>query len=59
MLHRPIELVAIPDKENINATYVAGRMKDAPHLQAGDDFMTFLVSNTAKEIYKKYGFTTH
>ena len=59
MIHHPVELVNIPDKENIHATYMAGRMKNAPHQQAADDFMKFLVSHTAKEIYKKYGFTTN
>lgn len=59
MINHPVELINIPDKENINATYMAGRMKNAPHQQAADDFMKFLVSNTAKDIYRKYGFTTN
>ena len=32
-------------------------LKNAPHQQAARDFMDFLVSPTARLIYKKYGFT--
>lgn len=59
MIHHPIELVNIPDKENIVDSYIAGLMKTAPHPQAAKDFMHFLVSPAAKEVYKKYGFTTN
>ncbi|RTL49311.1 MAG: extracellular solute-binding protein [Sphingobacteriales bacterium] len=58
MINHPIEMVTIPDNENITATYMAGLMKNAPHKQAAKDFMTFLTSPTAKTIYRKYGFTT-
>ena len=58
MLNHPTDLVAIPAKENINATYVAGQMKNAPHTKAAKDFMDFLISPTAKAVYRKYGFTT-
>jgi ABC-type molybdate transport system substrate-binding protein len=58
ILNHPIDLVEIPAKENIHATYIAGQMKNAPHAQAAKDFMDFLVSATAKAIYRKYGFTT-
>jgi molybdate transport system substrate-binding protein len=57
-LNHPTDLVEIPAKENINATYVAGQMKNAPHAQAAKDFMDFLISPTAKAIYRKYGFIT-
>lgn len=56
MIHHPIEMVTIPDKENITATYMAGVLKKAPHPQAAKDFMKFLTSTIAKGIYKKYGF---
>lgn len=59
MIQHPIEMVTIPDKENITASYIAGLMKTAPHPQAAKDFMNFLVSPVAKEVYKKYGFTTN
>ena len=59
MINHPIEMINIPDKENITASYIAGLLKTAPHPQAAKDFMKFLVSPTAKKIYKKYGFTTN
>lgn len=58
MIGHPVETIEIPESENIEAQYVAGRLKKAPHAQAADDFMKFLVSNTAKVIYRKYGFKT-
>lgn len=58
MIGHPTELIEIPASENIAATYVAGQMKNAPHIQAAKDFMDFLVSAEAKAIYRKYGFTT-
>ena len=58
MLKHPVELVEVPEQENISATYVAGQLKAAPHIQAAKDFMAFLISPVAKAIYKKYGFIT-
>ncbi len=58
MIGHPVTMVTIPETENIKATYIAGQMKNAPHLQAAKDFMAFLVSVTAKNIYRKYGFIT-
>ena len=58
MINHPVELIEIPESENISATYVAGALKNAPHQQAAKDFMSFLISETAKSIYRKYGFTT-
>jgi molybdate transport system substrate-binding protein len=57
MIHHPIELVEIPDSENIRATYVAGELRNAPHQKAAKDFMDFLVSPVAKAIYTTYGFS--
>lgn len=59
MIGHPIELVEIPEKHNIESTYVAGLLKKAPHPQAAKDFMDFLTSNTAKDIYVKYGFNVN
>ncbi|MBS1668402.1 MAG: substrate-binding domain-containing protein [Bacteroidetes bacterium] len=56
MINHPIEMVEIPDNENINAIYMAGLLKASPHPKAAKDFMSFLNSTTAKEVYKKYGF---
>ena len=58
MIHHPIETINIPDKENVTASYIAGLLKNAPHKQAGKDFMDFLTSSAAKAIYNKYGFNT-
>jgi ABC-type molybdate transport system substrate-binding protein len=58
MIGHPVDIVEIPESENIEAQYVAGQLKDAPHPQAAKDFMKFLVSKTAKDIYQKYGFKT-
>ncbi len=58
MINHPTGTVEIPADQNIEATYVAGEMKNAPHPQAAKDFMSFLVSPTAKAVYRKYGFTT-
>ena len=58
MIHHPLQLVSIPENENIRAVYVAGVLKNAPHLAAAKDFMRFLQSDEAKNIYKKYGFST-
>ncbi|MCC6288300.1 MAG: substrate-binding domain-containing protein [Chitinophagaceae bacterium] len=58
MINHPIEMITIPDKENITATYMAGILKEAPHKEAAKDFMNFIKSKPAKDIYKKYGFIT-
>lgn len=58
MINHPVEMITIPDRENITATYMAGILKDATHKQAAADFMNFLTGDVAKAIYKKYGFTT-
>ncbi len=58
MINHPIEMIEIPEKDNIKATYIAGLMKSAPHPEAGKDFMKFLRSDVAKTIYRKYGFQT-
>lgn len=56
MLKNPVELIAIPDTENIVAEYQGGAVKTAPHPQAAADFMTFLTGQTARAIYKQHGF---
>ena len=57
-LKNPVELISIPDTENIVAEYQEGAVKTAPHPQAAADFMTFLTGPTAGAIYKIYGFVT-
>ncbi len=58
MLKHPVELVSIPEKENIKAVYMAGIVKTAPHREAATAFMAFLAGEQARAIYRKYGFTT-
>ena len=57
LIGHPVEAVNIPTEQNTTATYVAAKLKNAPHGQAADDFLKFMDSPTAKQIYKKYGFT--
>jgi len=59
MIHNPLQLVSIPENENIHITYVAGVFKNAQHAVAAKDYMRFLQSDEAKNIYKKYGFSTN
>jgi len=56
MLGHPVELIEIPEKENVHAQYIAGQMKDATHPQAAKDFMDFLTGPEAGAVYKKFGF---
>lgn len=58
MLKHPVDMVEIPANENINAAYIAGLLKDAPHAEAAKLFMDFLISPAAKAIYRKYGFAS-
>ncbi len=51
-----IDYVVLPKSENVHATYTAGVFKDAPHPQAAHDFVTFLKSDVAQGVYRKYGF---
>lgn len=55
-LGHPVQLIAIPDSENVQASYVAGILKNAPHPRAAKVFRDFLASERARQIYKYYGF---
>lgn len=57
MIAHPVELVTIPEKENIHASYWAGILKSAPHPEAAKDFMNFLLGPQGQAIYKHFGFT--
>ncbi|HEY0274414.1 MAG TPA: substrate-binding domain-containing protein [Chitinophaga sp.] len=56
LIGNPVALITIPDAENATVVYTAGALKNAPHAQAARDFLHFLQSPAAKEVYKKYGF---
>jgi molybdate transport system substrate-binding protein len=58
MIGHPVTMVEIPAKENIEASSVAGLLKNAPHQKAAKDFIDFLLSAEGKAVYKKYGFIT-
>ncbi len=53
---RPVSMVALPDSQNRYSIYTAGLMKDAPHRQAGEDFLRFLQSPEGQAIFARYGF---
>lgn len=57
MVHHPVGIVNIPEKENIRASYWAGILKSAPHPQAARDFMNYLLGPAGQGIYKHFGFT--
>jgi len=52
----PISMVTLPDSQNRYTVYTAGLMSDAPHRQAGEDFLRFLQSAPGQAVYAKYGF---
>lgn len=58
MLGHPVDEIIIPEHLNTTATYMAGKLKNAPHPQAAEDFFNFMKTKTAKDIYRKYGFMT-
>jgi ABC-type molybdate transport system substrate-binding protein len=52
----PIARVAIPDDQNVTATYAAVVLKKAPHPKAGQQWVDFLHSPKALAIFEHYGF---
>lgn len=56
MIGNPISMVTIPRKHNVFVTYTAASMKSAPHPKAAHDFLIFLKSKEAQNIYRKFGF---
>jgi ABC-type molybdate transport system substrate-binding protein len=55
-LGNPIAGVAIPAAQNTTAIYAGGVMKDAPHAKAAAEWLAFLRSKEAQEIYGQFGF---
>ena len=55
-IDNPIEIVEIPPDWNQTGTYVAARLKHAPHPRAADDFLDFLIGPEGQKIYRDYGF---
>lgn len=56
ILHNPVDLVEIPAADNLQVTYTAAVLKDAPHPAAARDFLAFLVSPAGQAIYRHYDF---
>lgn len=56
MMHHPVSIVTIPDKDNKIVGYTAGLMKSAPHPAAAKAFMNFLMSPQGQAIYRDYKF---
>jgi len=52
----PIQQVAIPDEFNVTATYAGAEVKGASHPQAAKDWLVFIRSREALQIFERYGF---
>lgn len=52
----PINHISIPAKDNTTAVYAAAQVKGAAHPQAVKQWLDFLVSPEALEIFERYGF---
>lgn len=55
-LRNPIEGVRIPAEINSPATYAAGVVKGAPHLEAAKAWVEYLKSDEAQAAYREFGF---
>lgn len=52
----PLQTIRIPDKDNVRSAYEVAVESHARHAQAARAFAEFLLSPTAANIYKSYGF---
>jgi ABC-type molybdate transport system substrate-binding protein len=52
----PIQGIAIPANQNTTAIYAGGVMQNAPHAEAAMQWLDFLKSGEAQDIYHLYGF---
>lgn len=55
-LGHPIESVEIPEAYNKLSVSVAGILKESTRKEAAQNFLNFIISKEAQEIFKKYGF---
>ncbi|MDO6737301.1 substrate-binding domain-containing protein [Wenyingzhuangia sp. 2_MG-2023] len=58
LTNHPIDMITIPDENNVSTVYMAGIYNNAPHPKAANQFIAFLATDLAQNIYKKYGFDT-
>jgi ABC-type molybdate transport system substrate-binding protein len=54
--NHPVSFVTLPVDQDHYATYTAGVLEDAPHRQAGREFVDFLRSPEGQAVYRRYGF---
>lgn len=55
-ISNPISGVAIPASQNTTAVYAAGVLRNTPHAAAAQTWVTYLGSEEAQAIYRKFGF---
>ena len=55
----PISHIPIPAKDNATAIYAAALVKDAAHPQAAKQWLDFLKSPQALQIFEHYGFKSY
>lgn len=55
-INNPIEGVAIPANQNTTAIYAGGVLKNASHPEIAAQWLAFLNSQQAQEIYHQFGF---
>jgi molybdate transport system substrate-binding protein len=51
-----VEGIAIPDGDNVTATYPIAALTDAPNGDVADAFVEFVLSDEGQEILRSYGF---
>jgi ABC-type molybdate transport system substrate-binding protein len=49
-------VVEIPDQDNVAGISTVASLKNAPHPEAAEAFLDFLVSEKGLAVYRKYGF---
>jgi ABC-type molybdate transport system substrate-binding protein len=52
----PVAVIAIPSRLNATATYQAAVTTRAPHVRLAEEFVRFLDSPQARDIFRSYGF---
>lgn len=52
-----VEMIAIPDTQNVIATYPAATLEASEHADLAADFVDFLTGEQAQDILGSYGFT--
>ena len=51
-----VQQIAIPDDQNVSATYPIAPLADAPHPELAQDFIDFILSAEGQSILSKWGF---